>query len=230
MPGNYLNMGRVLCMITIGQSPRTDMFKVISTYLPEGVRLIEKGLLDNLSAKDIHALSPENSKDTLVSRLCDGSSVTLDSDYVVTALAQLIKECQTEEIDMILLACTGKFAPFDSSIPIIYPDYLLSHVVKGIFKVCELGIVVPLLDQRHSISEKWTNMGFTCSVLACSPYGLKTEDLIKISREMDLLPVKAIVLDCMGYTDEMKKIMSEYTSKLIIVARNVVFSSLAEML
>lgn len=223
-------MKKTLCILTIGQSPRADMIPAITKYLPKNLRLIEKGILDDLSTSEIEALAPVDRKKTLVSRLRDGSSVTLGKQFVVSALQRLIDECQMEDIDTILLACTGKFDLFDSAIPIVYPDYLLSHVVKGLFKEGELGIVVPLLEQSQSITEKWDDAGFTCSVLASSPYDFKSENLINVAKEMDKLPVTAIVLDCMGYTDEMKKIMVEYTTKPVLVARNVVFSSLAEML
>lgn len=223
-------MKKTLCILTIGQSPRADMIPAVSKYLPNNVRLIEKGILDELSTAEIEALAPVDSKKTLVSRLRDGSSVTLEKQFVVKALQRLIDECQTGDIDTILLACTGKFDLFDSDIPPVYPDYLLSHVVKGLFKGGELGIVVPLLEQSQSIMEKWNDAGFTCSVLASSPYDFKIENLINVAKEMDKLPITAIVLDCMGYTDEMKKIMAQYTTKPVLVARNVVFSSLAEML
>ena len=63
-----------------------------------------------------------------------------------------------------------------------------------------------------------------------SPYEFQYESFINSAKKMDELPVKAVVLDCMGYTDEMKKVMVEHTSKPVLVARNIVFSSLAEML
>lgn len=223
-------MKKTLCILTIGQSPRADMLPAISKYLPENLKLIEKGILDELSIVEIEALAPVDSGKTLVSRLRDGSSVTLGEQFVITALQRLIDECQTEAIDTILLACTGKFEPFNSDIPIVYPDYLLSHVMKGLFKEGELGIVVPLLEQAQSIEEKWNDAGFSCAIYTSSPYDFQYENFIHVAKEMDKLSVKAVVLDCMGYTDEMKKIMVEYTSKPVLVARNIVFSSLAEML
>ncbi len=223
-------MKKTLCILTIGQSPRVDMIPAVTKYLPKNLRLIEKGILDELSTAEIEALAPVDSKKTLVSRLRDGSSVILGKQFVISALQRLIDECQAEEIDTILLACTGKFESFESDIPIVYPDYLLSHVVKGLFKEGKLGVVVPLQEQSQSIVEKWNDAGFTCSVFACSPYDFQTSKLIQVAKEMDKLPVKAIVLDCMGYTDEMKKVIVAHTAKPVLVARNVVLSSLAEML
>jgi len=63
--------------------------------------LIEKGILDELSTAEIEALAPVDSKNTLVSRLRDGSSVTLGKQFVISALQRLIDECQTEDIDSI---------------------------------------------------------------------------------------------------------------------------------
>lgn len=223
-------MGKTLCIITIGQSPRVDMVTAITKYMPSEIRVVEKGVLDDLSAAEILAIAPQGGQETLVSRLRDGSSVTLGKEYIMAALEKLIADCQKEDIDMTLLACTGKFEPFQSTIPIVYPDYLLSHVVKGVFRKGQLGIVVPLLEQQKSIMEKWNDAGISCSVLACSPYDFQAEKLISVAKEMDNLPVKAIVLDCMGYTEDMKRLMMQHTSKPVLVARNVVFSALAEIL
>lgn len=223
-------MTKTLCILTIGQSPRVDMVPAMLKYLPENLRVIEKGVLDELSMAEIEALAPVDSEKTLVSRLRDGSSVTIEKQYVIRALQRLIAECHVETIDTILLACTGKFDLFDSDIPIVYPDYLLSHVVNGLFKEGELGIVVPLIEQSKSIMEKWKDAGFSCTILASSPYDFQYEKFINVAKEMDKLPVKAIMLDCMGYTDEIKKIMVEHTSKPVLVARNIVFGTLAEML
>ncbi|MER2090836.1 MAG: AroM family protein [Sporosarcina sp.] len=223
-------MKKNLCILTIGQSPRVDMVSAITMYLPKDTSLVEKGVLDELSIKEIEAIQPKDSKETLVTRLRDGSSVTLDKHDVISSLKRMIDDYQKNDIGIILLACTGKFESFESDIPIVYPDYLLSHVVKGLFKEGEIGVVIPLQEQSQSIMEKWNEAGFTCSVLACSPYDYQTSKLIHVAREMDKLPVKAIVLDCMGYTDEMKKVMVAHTAKPVLVARNVVFSSLAEML
>ena len=223
-------MKKTLCILTIGQSPRTDMLPAISTYFPTDLHVIEKGLLDKLSIIEIEALAPVGNEKTLVSRLREGASVTLNKNDCMIGLEQMIEECQNEDIDTILVACTGKFDTFESDIPIVYPDYLLSHVVKGLFKEGELGIVVPLQEQAQSITEKWEDAGFTCSVIACSPYACQIDNLIYVAKEMDKLPIKAIVLDCMGYTDEMKRIMTAHTSKPILVARNIVFSTLAEMM
>lgn len=222
-------MNKTLCILTIGQSPRSDMKPTITEYLPHDLTVIEKGLLDDLSDDEIERLAPGTGEKTLVSRRRDGSSVKLGEEHVIAGLARLIEQCHDESVDVILLACTGKFELFNSRIPIIYPDHLVTHVVKGLFQESKLGIIVPVLEQVDSIQEKWMDAGLEGLVLASSPYDFKIEDFVNSAKKMNDLPVGFIVLDCMGYTDEMKKIMLNYTSKPILVARNIVFSALAEL-
>lgn len=47
----------VLGIVTIGQSPRSDMVPEMLQWLPSSVEVRERGALDGLSAADLEALA-----------------------------------------------------------------------------------------------------------------------------------------------------------------------------
>ncbi|WP_153732859.1 AroM family protein [Sporosarcina obsidiansis] len=219
---------RTLCVLTIGQSPRTDMHDTFRKYLPH-VNIVERGILDSYTSDEIEKLVPLQPGRTLVSRLRDGSKVRLDKNFVDQELRKLVADCQGDNVDAILVACTGKFELFTSKKPVLYPDYLVSQMVKGLFREEEIGVIVPLPEQESEIVGKWAEARVDCSIDSCTPYQVEWNKFQEVAEHMDALPVQAIVLDCMGYDDEMKRHMSEFTSKPILPSRNLVFAAVAEL-
>lgn len=108
------------------------MHDTFNKYIPH-VKVIEKGILDSYAPSEINAFKPKSDQ-TLVTRLRDGTEVQLDKAFVDEEVKKLITSCQNENFDAILIACTGKFELYESTKPILYPDYLVSQCIKGLFR------------------------------------------------------------------------------------------------
>lgn len=217
-------------VITIGQSPRTDLIPEIEKFFPAETRFIQKGVLDNMDDHHIGLLIPEPNQITLVSRLKDGTAVTMGKEKILPIIQEIIDGFNNEDIALIILACTGEFKSFRSGIPVIYPDFLLSHVVKGTLRnESSIGVVVPLVSQFGAIQKKWHLAGFNVLPVALSPYDCDENTLINVLKELNNLDVNTIVLDCIGYNDQMKKVILMHTEKNVILSRNIVFRSVAEL-
>lgn len=217
-------------IITLGQTPRIDMIPSIWPFIPSDTTIIEKGVLDNKSKDEIIGLIPEPGQTTLVSRLRNGNKAVIAKEKVLPIIQNLINQFNQMKVDTILLACTGKFQLFYSQIPVVYPDFLLNHVVKGLFHEGEIGVIVPLPEQTLEITSKWKAVKLSVSPKSCSPYNFVEANLIRAAQELDQLPVKAIILDCMGYTEEMMHTVQDYTSKPVLLSRNIVYRLIAVFL
>lgn len=228
--GDWKDVARTVGVITIGQTPRVDMIPAIQGFLPSNTVIIEKGVLDGRTEQEILDLSPEPGQTTLVSRLRDGGSAVMAKEKILPVVQELINDLNREKVSLIILACTGQFPLFKSAVPIVYPDHLLNHVVKGLFHDGLVGVVVPLQEQADSITVKWKKADFDSIPIASSPYSYDEEKLIKAIQQLDQHPVKAIILDCMGYTEEMKQTARAHTSKPIILSRNVIYRTAGEVL
>jgi protein AroM len=121
------NTTRKIGAITIGQSPRDDIMAVMTPHLPDGLKVLQRGALDDLDAVTIASLRPDLSAETgdlggprepaneleydiLVSRMRDGSEAMMTHDRVVPLMQQKIVELESEGAEFIVLLCGGDSA------------------------------------------------------------------------------------------------------------------------
>lgn len=223
-------MRKPVAVVTIGQSPRTDLIPFVCHFFTEGTEIVERGVLDGRTETEMASLAPERGQTALVSRLRNGKSVIMAKEKIEPAIQAIIDELNRDTFAAILLACTGKFRPFASKIPVVCPDYLLCQAVKGLLEGGKIGLIVPLKEQAGSAEEKWKEAGFATAAEAASPYDFQESALIEAVKRLDQTDAKAIVLDCIGYTQEMKDLAKKHTAKPVILPRSLIFRLLAELL
>ncbi|KAF5353104.1 hypothetical protein D9758_008707 [Tetrapyrgos nigripes] len=236
-----------LGLITIGQSPRPDLTTELAPPLP-GVTFVERGVLNGLSSSEIASLhpSPDDPHDIpLTTRLLDGSSCIIGECAVVARMPALIKSLEDDEgVDCIMLACTGHFPPFPHRKPLFIPDHLISYgtaaLIEGI-GATTVGILSPLAEQMEHSGEKFAvglkqekekDVKFVHAF--CSPYtGTKErreEQFRKASRGLVDKGAQLIAMDCMGFTEEMRKVVAMEARVPVILARSVAARFAAEVL
>lgn len=223
-------MKKNIGVITIGQAPRTDLIPAVEGFFNEGTQFVQRGVLDHFGEKELEKVKPEPDDTVLVSRLRDGTRVTMAKEKILASIQDIIDDFNELKVDLIVLACTGEFKPFKSQVPVIYPDYLLNHVVQGVFRnKTRIGVITPLPEQAESIETKWKSAGFETLIKSCSPYDFNEKALLKVADEFKNSTIDTIVLDCIGYTEYMKQIVEEYSNKNVILSRNIVFRNIGEM-
>ncbi|MCF0150670.1 MAG: AroM family protein [Firmicutes bacterium] len=217
--------------ITVGQAPRVDVTCDITDIFPEDLQLLEKGGLDGLSREDIEAFAPEEGDYVLVSRLTDGSSVTFAEKHIIGRLQQAIDELQRQGVRLIMIFCTGHFPEsLHADVPMIFPDKLLHGVVPAIAGDADLITVTPSPLQVSQNESKWAPYVKSVKCFAGSPYG-GIEGLRPVAEQIaawgrgDL-----IVLDCIGFTKEMKQMFSQITGKPVILPRTLLARVVCEMI
>ena len=76
-------MAKKIGCVTIGQSPRDDILAVMRKYIKADVEIIERGALDGLDQDSVLHLRPDPGQPTLVSRMRDGTEVTLTHEKIL---------------------------------------------------------------------------------------------------------------------------------------------------
>lgn len=216
--------------VTIGQSPRVDVTPEMKPYLGN-VDIIECGALDNLSLEEIRALSPREGEYVLVSRLRDGTQVKLSREKIITRLKECIKSLARES-DIIGLLCTGEFPELTSSelTPgklLVEPSTLLLKTVEAL-GVSKLGVLVPDPDQVEVTRVKWSRVAGSVKVKSVSPYIGSEEEYVKIAEE--LKDCDLIVLDCIGYNINVKKLIERITGKPVLLPRTLMARVIGELI
>ena len=224
MPGSPK---RVLGLVTIGQSPRDDIMSQLLSLLPAGLDIRQGGALDGLTHEQIAELSPGPQDYVLHTRLRDGAAVTVGREQITSLLRSCLKQLEEEGANPIVLLCTGEFPELRSETLLIEPDRLLVSVVLGL-RPRRAGVLVPLPSQIEAAAEKWRALEAEVVFVAASPYGEQTE-LTRAAEELGRHPLDLVVMDCMGYTLAHRRVVTQATGRLAILASRVVARIVVEL-
>ena len=186
--------------ITIGQAPRTDVTADILHIFDDSLELVQAGGLDGLTKEQIAEFAPGKDDYVLVSRLTDGSSVTFAERHILPRLQDAINRMEDEGCSLIMMFCTGSF-----------PETLSTRKIPMIYP-CEL--LNRYVDHVKAVS--------------ASPYG-EWDALEKAAEEIKNSEADLIVLDCIGYTQEMKKMFAEKTGKKVVLPRTLLARVVSEL-
>jgi protein AroM len=222
-------MGKLVGLVTIGQSPRRDGLKEeISQVLGSGFEVIIGGALDGLSREEIADMAPEPGDYVLISLLSDGSSVHLAKKHILAGLQRRIDEMNERRADVIALVCTGVFPKFASMKPVVYPQTVVPTLVKGMAQQGKVGVITPLPEQIEQERAKWNDVGLDVVMTHADPYGkpqLLDEACARLSEEQ----VDLAVLECFGHSLTMKERARRLTGKPVVLVRSVLARVIAEL-
>ncbi len=216
-----------LGIITIGQSPRVDLTADMFKVLSKDIEVVEKGLLDEYTLNEVeHLFAPQSGDHILVSRMRDGTQVRLSESQIFNRLQGAILALE-KEVDVILLLCTGALPKVQSSKPLIMPKPLIKSVVDALRDDHKIGLVIPDAAQRNMIEEWWQSQGIESEICIFSPYDV-SEDILNISfRETE---IEYVVMDCMGYSEDIKNRISKQTGKKVILPRTLLARIINEIM
>jgi protein AroM len=223
--GNRPTLG----LITIGQSPRVDMVPEMTSWFGP-VRPLERGALDGMKLEELATLRPSREDYALVTRLRDGSSATIAERRILPRIQLAITELEEEGAEAVVLLCTGEFPPFEHRRPLLTAERLFVGGVEAIARGARVGILCPLPEQERLTRDKWKDLSDDLHIASGSPYVGGLEALRPGAHKMREAKVDYVVMDCMGYTQEMKEFVRQVAGAPAILARSVVARLAAEVL
>ena len=149
-----------LAVITIGQSPRSDLTPELAAVLPAGTELIEHGGLDGLGADQIAALAPRDGEHAFTSRLRDGGSAVFGHDQSIPLVERAIARGESDGADLSLLVCSGEFPGVRHERPLFLVERLAHDGVRGLLSGLtrgggRLGVLSPLPEQVADAYRHW---------------------------------------------------------------------------
>ena len=239
---------RKIGAITIGQSPRDDIMAVMTPHLPDGLKVLQRGALDDLDAVTIAGLRPDLSAapgapgepgneleyDILVSRMRDGSEAMMTHDRVVPLMQQKIIELESEGAEIIVLLCGGDFPELRSNRIIVHPGKLLRGAVESVAHGAKLGLVMPSDTQvaaaRHDAVGRWgAREVFVTHGSPYLPVADWDNEWQRVSGEMTQHQVDLVFLNCMGMNEQMKSTVQQGTGKPVLLLSSMLARVIAEL-
>jgi protein AroM len=216
--------------ITIGQSPRIDVTPEFEASLGIGACLIQAGALDGLSLEEALQFAPQKGDKLLVTRMRDGREVHIAERHIHRRLQDCVLKLEAAAVDMIVLFCTGEFPQLASRSLIIKPDMLMERLIPAILPRGRLGVLLPSPEQKASMRDKWEKTGLEPVFDAASPYTGTEADFRAAARRLAAGGVDLIVLDCIGFTGKMKRIIREESGKPALLPRTLLGRVCGELL
>ena len=152
---------------------------------------------------------------------------TSGNPHILPRLQLCIDDLEQQGVSLILLLCTGEFpAEFHSNVPLIFPDHILKGLIPAI-SVKNLSVIIPTKAQEEQMPGKWKDCCDSLHVTSVSPYG----DPLAVFAAAKEIPADTdlILLDCIGYTIEMKERIQALTQKPVLLSRTLVARVIREL-
>lgn len=216
-----------LGIVTIGQSPRSDLHDDLATLLDASVEIVERGALDALTLGEIERRYPVSDQpQVLVSRMRDGRQVTIAEPDLEPLLDAAIRDMASDDgVDAIVVLCTGELPDYRNlGVPVLSPKHLVRHGIQALFPGGRLLVMSPELRQMENTRARWEAAGFSVETLSASPYGDPSK-LECAAREAASLECDLLYLDCMGYTLSQRQRVAELSGHRTVTPRQLVFSA-----
>jgi len=220
----------VVGLVTIGQSPRTDVVPEMAAVMGPGVEVREAGALDGLSRAAIAALAPTGDDEILVTRLADGTPVFVGKQKIVGHVEARIAALERGGAGLTALLCTGAFPPLGATRPLIQPQPVLLGTLRGLRWSGRLGVLTPSVPHVPQTEARWRRDGFDPVVFPLSPY--EEEDAAALARAAGALREAGaglVVMDCMGFRRKTRNELRALTGVPVLLANLLVARVIAEL-
>jgi protein AroM len=217
-------------MITIGQSPRVDVVPEMREVLGSDVEISEAGALDGLSLEEVKRFFPKGRDYILCTRMSDGTEVAVAKRFIAPRVQKCVDLLSQRGAEIIVFICTGDFPPFCSKRLFIEAQKIVDHFILALHGENErMGLLIPLSEQIKQARKKYDRLKGKVIIKAASPYSPEDE-VSMAAEELKRADPHVIVMHCMGYTQAMKKRVTEITGKPTVLARSLVARTLKELL
>jgi protein AroM len=214
--------------ILIGQTPRPDYEAYLNEHLPAGTQIYMVGALDELSKEAILSLPNEPDEEVLTTLARDGAQITIAARHIHERIPRLIHDLEAISTNLIILMCTGEFPDYPSRVPLLLPSRILTLNAVALAAGKRLSVVVPLLEQCDQLSKRWEAAGIHPQMHVFSPFD-EAADVDVLCKEIRLHNPSLVILDCMGYRDDMKKKLLELLQRPVMSARSLLGHLLEEI-
>jgi protein AroM len=220
--------GSIIGLVTIGQSPRSDVVPDMAAILDPAVEIREAGALDGLAQTEIDALAPSGDDEILVTRLRDGAPVFLGKPKIVRLVEDRIAALERDGAGLTALLCTGAFPRLRATRPLIQPQPVLLGLLRGMSWPGRLGVVVPSVPHVPQAEARWRGEGFDPVVVALSPY--EEEDPAALARAAaGVRGCGLVVMDCMGFRRKTRDELAGLAGAPALLANLLVARVMAEL-
>jgi len=212
--------------LSIGQDPRPDLVSPLVQMLPN-YEIIEAGALDGLSISELP--STVDAAYPLVTRMRDGTLVTVAEKYIAPKLQAALEELESDGVAATLLMCAGTFVTLMGSQPLFKPFNIGCGVLRSL-GIRRIGLIAPVKEQEAPILGRWESAGWESTVW--------TADLGKQDHQFNQLlhqhvqqhNLQCVVLDYYGHPSDQVTQLQNSIDTPVIDLGNLAMATMASTL
>lgn len=220
-----------IIFITIGEAPRTDIANSFARFFADNSNVKQEGLLNGLSYDEAIQLLGADDSESLVSTFCDGTSLEMSKAKVQHRLQDRIYQLQQSTIAAIVVLCTAEFDQLKTqTVQLIEPEKVLLPYIQQQFRQQKIGVVLPLENQIQAAKKKWEEQQLSPIFTFASPYDYSPNHFSVAGKKLQEQGVEIIILDCMGYSQKMKKKLEQVTQLPVYQSNELLFEYVKKLL
>ncbi len=221
-------MKKIIGMLTIGQTPRDDITPMFKEILGPNFKIMEAGALDGLSLEDVKGIEILPDDYVLVSRMRDGTEVKITKRFVIPRVQEKITELEEKGVRLTVIMCTGAFPQYELKGLVVTPQEILKGVLNGSLKKGKLGVVYPTEEQMPGAQSNFGSTDVETYADVTSPYE-GSEEFEALADRLSAQNLDLILLNCFGFSSDLKKYIAEKTRVPTIQSNAVVARVLKEL-
>jgi len=227
----YMKNTLTLGILTLGQSPRTDIEPTLRAILGDSVRFVQRGGLDGLSGDAIAKLVPVGGEPGIETCVQTGAgapkAVCIAKRHLLPRLTAAAQDLETR-CDAFFLLCSGEFQELKRAVPrLIVPIVFIRAVVAELAGHAHLCVIGPESDMAAAPSQ-WAPYAARVSTAVASPYDGR-ERLAEAARTAQASGAEFILLDDMGFTEEQRRLVRTVSGITTLNATSITARILREL-
>lgn len=214
-------MTTTIGMATIAESPRDDVVPFMRRYLPDDLRIAERGCLDGLTRAQIAALGPAPGEVGIVARLQEGGSTLLSHRKILPRMQECVDRLIAEDgAELVVVLCGADWSAIRADRLIVNPGRLFPGVIGGLAHGRRLGVIKPSAGQIEQERARYEGMGIDAVVTSASPYaGDERLELARRAGEhLRDAGCDLVWMTCIGMDPEMRDVVAEVTGRPVVLA------------
>jgi protein AroM len=188
----------VIGLVTIGQSPRSDITTPIAAALGTGFTLLEVGALDGLTDLQLAALAAGDISEPLATLLSNGQAIIVGADAIAPLLNQQADALTEQGAVFTVVLCTHGFPPEQLVSGLVQPCESMQTTVEQAVSSGNFAVVCPHEGQVKATRKQFSRLGVELNVTSFDPHrGDRAEQLASqfVGRQPDL-----VYLDCFSFS------------------------------
>ena len=229
-------MKKIIGMLSLGQTPRVDLIPSIQKILGDEYEIMEAGVLDGLTLEDVNRIDIRPDDYILVTRMRDGTEVKVTKRFVIPFIQEKIYDLEKRMFKKVgsqfplltVIMCTGAFPHFESKGLVITPQEILKGVLNGSLKKGRLGVVYPTKEQMSGAQVNFGSNDVETYADTISPYQ-ESEELEALVERLSAQNLDLILLNCFGFSFDLKKFIKERTGVPTILSNAVIARVMKEL-